>query len=295
MMPSDSLDIEHRAARAEIARDPYLEVFGHFWDGMSFLIASTRGVLDRVTVDGATPRFTMTSATDALERYMEALPTGEAQWPSEYLLWQSFAHTIIESHGLLDEYLRACFELLTLADLVAQELGSDQTWDPETAEMVSDLEHRVRRESDRFEQMTLWSRVLRMRKRHGVRIRFGRQLEAALKHHRGIRNGLVHGRLTPHAVMPDGTVARMRAYPPPPYIPLGPHVVRGTISVALAAHRAIDSVLMEHLEIEEDLVAAQLIDLEIARGRDQWLVDPWEADPEHLFAPEVLHAWRPSS
>ncbi len=280
-------------ARISIARDPYLEVFGHFWDGMSFLIASTRGVLDLVAVDGAVPRFTTHSATDALERYMRALQSGEAEWPSEYLLWQSFAHTIIESHGLLDEYMRASFELLTLADLVATEIGPDQVWDPEAAELIRDVEDRVRRESDRFERMTLWSRVLRIRKRHGVRIRFGRQLEAALKHHRNIRNGLVHGRLTPHAVMPDGTVARMRAYPPPPYIPLGPHVVRGAVSVALAAHRAIDRALMEHFCIEEDPVAAQLIEVEIARGRDQWLVDPWVSDPEHLFSADVLRDWKP--
>lgn len=279
-------------SRASIAHDPYLEVFGHFWDGMSFLIASAGSVLGLVEVDGAAPRYTVNSATDTLERHAAALASG-AEWPREHVLWQSYAYTIIEAHGLLDEYLRASYELFTLADLVSREIGEEHVWDPDTAGLIRDIEARASRESERFEQMTLWSRVLRMRTKLGVRVRFGRQLEAALKHHRAIRNGLVHGRLTPHAVMPDGTVARMRAYPPPPYIPLGPHVVRGAISVALAAHEAIDSVLVADLGVEEDPATAEMIAMQVAQGREQWLVDPWEPHPEHLFTPEVLRAWKP--
>ena len=94
--------------------------------------------------------------------------------------------------------------------------------------------------------------------------------------------------------MPEGRITRIRAYPPPPYVPLGMHVVRGAMSVMLAAHRKVDEALVTRLGIEEDALTTAMIQAEIASGRDDWFVDPWEPHPEHLFDASVLRAWRPS-
>lgn len=281
------------ARAVAIARDPYLDVFGTFWDGMSFMIASARGVQDRIAGQGPPPRFTTSSATVAFDRYVAHLSTGEAQWPAEFVVWQAFAHVIVESHGLLDEYLRACFELLALSELVAEEFDLEGDLTRELAESAREMEYRAFKEAGRFGQAVIWSRVARLRERFGVPLHIAPELEAALRHHRRIRGGIVHGQLTPHAVLPDGTVRRMRAYPPPPYVPLGIHVVRGALSVILAAHRAVDAAMLELLGIEEDPVTAALIQAEIDRGVPEWVIDPWEAHPEHLFDPLVLRMWKP--
>ncbi len=278
---------------AEIVGEPYLNVFGRFWDGMSFLIASSRGVLDRLTVDGVPPRFTLSSSRDALDHYMAGLSLGDAEWPGELLVWQMYAHAIIESHGLLDEYLRACFELLSLSQHVAVEIDVSEGWEYETAERVREIETHVRQESEGFGQMALWNRFTRLRKQFSLDLSLGRPLTAGLTHHRRIRNNIVHGQLTPHVVMPDGSIGSMREYPPPPYVPLGLHVVRGAMSVALAAHRTVDASILGCMGVAEDPATAAMIEAEIASGRDEWLVDPWEPHPEHLFEPDVLARWRP--
>ena len=157
------------------------------------------------------------------------------------------------------------------------------------------LEGTVRKDSERFGQLTLWIQLARLRKRFGLEIRLGRQLENALRHHRRIRNGIVHGQLTPHVVMPDGSIGRMRTYPPPPYIPLGFHVVRGTMSVLLAAHKEVDAAVAARFARPVDPETAALMDAEIGRGRDYWLVDPWEPHPEHLFEADLLSEWRPET
>lgn len=276
-----------------IAREPYLDVFGTFWDGMSFMIASSRGALDRFSGSGPAPRFTTSSATEAFDRYAAHLPAGGAEWPTEFLIWQSFAHVVVESHGLLDEYLRACYELLTLAEQVADEFDLEGDLTRELAESAQAMERRAVKEAQKFGQAVIWSRMARLRERFGLRFEVPPELEAALRHHRRIRGGIVHGQLTPHVVLPDGSVRRMRAYPPPPYVPLGLHVVRGALSVILAAHRAVDAAMLELLGIEEDAVTAAMIEAEIGRGTAEWVIDPWEPHPEHLFDPLVLRMWKP--
>jgi len=277
----------------DIAQGPYLEVFGRFWDGMSFLIASSRATLDRLAPARGRLVVTLPSATEILEEYAAGAGSG-VEWPAEFLAWQTYAYTVIEAHGLLDEYLRASYELLLLAAEVDARVDSAMGWDIDAGEQVARLESDVREESERFEQLALWSRVGRLRARFGMDVRIGRPLEAALKHHRRIRNGVVHGHLTPHVVMPDGTIGRMQAYPPPPYIPLGLHVVRGAISVMLAAHRQVDSGILAYLGLAEDPATERLIEAEIESGRGEWFVDPWEPHPEHLFDEGVLRAWRPA-
>ena len=276
-----------------IAREPYLDVFGTFWDGMSFLIASSRGALDRLAGDGPPPRFTTASATDAFERYMARLPEGNAEWPVEFLVWQSFAHVIVESHGLLDEYLRACYELLALSELVAEEFDLEGELSRELAESARSMEERAAKEGKRFGQAVIWSRIAQLRSRFGLDVAVAPELEMALRHHRRIRASIVHGQLTPHVVLPDGSVRRMRAYPPPPYVPLGVHVVRGALSIILAAHHAVDTAMVDLLGIEEDPMTAALTRAEISRGVAEWVIDPWEPHPEHLFDALVLRMWRP--
>lgn len=280
---------EERVAR--IAVDPYGDVYGRFWDGMSFLLASSNEVERLVGLKSMT-QFSAVSAGSTLQRYFEDMRDGRAAWPQEIVLWQSYAHLIVESHGLLDEYLRGSFEVLLLSRELA---GFDMVdgWEPEAVSELRELEVQVAAESQRFEQLDLWNRLARLRSVLGLKVRLGRKLEAALMHHRRIRNGIVHGQLTPHLVMPDGTIARTREYAPPPYIPLGPHVVRGVVSVILAAHQSVDAVIAERLGIEEDHVTTQLLNAQVEQGRDKWLVDPWEPDPEHLFTAQVLRAWRP--
>lgn len=278
---------------SEIAHEPYLEVFGRFWEGMSYLIVSTNAATARLSTGASATAFAGLTASAALDAYLDSLRRGRAEWPSELLLWQSFAHSIIEAHGLLDEYLRATYELLSLAQGVSQSLVPGEPWEAESVERLQTMEAEVREESDRFGQLVLWNRISRMRKRFGLKIRFSRPLLAALKHQRWIRNGVVHGQLTPHVVMPDGSIGRMRAYPPPPYVPLGLHIVRGAMSVMLAAHREVDAAILSRLELDEDPLTAALMTAEIERGRDEWLADPWEPHPEHLFGADVLRAWRP--
>lgn len=288
---SDGFAADGRALA--IAREPYLDVFGTFWDGMSFMIASSRGALDRFSAAGPAPRFTTSTATEAFERYVAHLPGGQAEWPAEFLIWQAFAHVIVESHGLLDEYLRACYELLTLAGSVATEFDLVGDLTRELAESAQEMERQAVKEAQRFGQAVIWSRIARLRERFGLRIEIAPELEAALRHHRRIRGGIVHGQLTPHVVLPDGSIRRMRAYPPPPYVPLGQHVVRGALSAILATHRAVDTAMIELLGIEEDAVTAAMIEAEISRGVAEWVIDPWEPHPEHLFDPLVLRMWKP--
>jgi hypothetical protein len=280
---------------ARVAGEPYLEVFGRFWDGMSYLIVSSRAAQDRLAAERGWKRLSDFTATQALDEYVGGLYAGRQEWPAGLLLWQQFAHAIVEAHGLLDEYLRATFELLALAEGVASRVDPSRAWEAEAVAEVQEMERRVRQESDRFGQLVLWNRLARVRKRFGLKVRIGRPLKAALKHQRWIRNGIVHGRLTPHVVMPDGTIGRMQAYPPPPYIPLGPHVIRGAMSVMLAVHRQVDTAVIEHLGLEEDALTSKLVDVEIERGRQEWFVDPWEAHEEHLFEDGVLRNWRPAS
>jgi|GEM_PF-2143381 len=277
-----------------IAHDPYLEVFGRFWDGMSFLIASSRATLDRLAPSGRPLKFTDASAGELLDEYLESSSRGSGVWPAELLAWQTYAYTIVEAHGLLDEYLRASFELLVLAEHVASRVNADGGWDVDAGDRLAAIEAEVRADSDRFEQLALWSRVARLRSRFGLDVRLSRPLEAALKHHRKIRNYIVHGHLTPHVVMPDGTIGRMQAYPPPPYVPLGLHVVRGAMSVMLAAHRQVDAGIVAHVGVAEDPLTCRMIEVEIESGRAEWFVDPWEPHPDHLFEDSVLRTWRPS-
>lgn len=269
--------------------DPYTDIFGRFWDGMSFLVASI-GAMRKLLGEQEGPlRFTDVGSL------LEGLRAGHTQWPRGFLLWQQYAYAIVEAHGLLDEYARATYELLALSDAVAAELDPSRPWDPEKVEHLQTLEASVRADSDRFEQLTLWKRFARLRQRFGLRLPHDRQLEAAIVHQRRIRNGIVHGQLTPHVVMPDGSVGRMREYAPPPYVPLGAHVVRGAMSVVLTAHKAIDTAVTAHLGLAEDPEVSSLVDREIERGREYWFVDPWEPSPEHLFSPEALRLLRPST
>lgn len=277
----------------QLAVDPYLEVFGRFWDGMSFLIATSKSMSDLLSTSGA-GESTAISMTAAVDDYFQGLESGNADWPKQFLLWQSYAYTVIEAHGLLDEYLRASFELLVLAEGAAEAIDPGQVWDPEAVERLHTLEARVIRESQRFEQLDIWKRVSRMRTRLGLQVRLGRALETAVKHHRRIRNSIVHGQLTPHAIMPDGSIARMREVAPPPYVPLGPHVVRGVMSVVLAVHERVDTAIGRHLGLPADPGTAILVGAQIAAGTDEWLVDPWQPHPEHLFDAVVLHSWRPA-
>lgn len=277
---------------AEIAGEPYGDVYGRFWDGMSFLLASSNEV-ERLAGWRPGDQFSGSSAGSTLHRYFEELRAGHAEWPRQIVLWQSYAHLIVESHGLLDDYLRGCFEVLQLSRVVA-DLDAASGWDPDSVTRMREREEQVAAESQRFEQLDLWNRLARLRSQVDLRVRLGRKLEAAVLHHRRIRNGIVHGQLAPHAVMPDGSIARTREYAPPPYIPLGTHVVRGVVSVMLAVHQRVDSAVAEQLGIEEDALTTALVNAQIDRGRAEWLVDPWEPHEEHLFAPEVLRAWRPS-
>jgi hypothetical protein len=278
---------------AQLAREPYLEVFGSFWDGMSFLIASANGISERLGTDGDGPRFTTSSATRALEESAIGW-AGAADWPVEILLWESYAYEVVEAHALLDEYLRACFELLSLSHAVARDPDLTIPWGPEAGEHLHDIEENVHAETGRFDSLMLWNRVSRLRSRFGLGVRFSRPLEAALKKQRRIRNIIVHGQLSPHVVMPDGTIGRMKTFPPPPYVPLGPHIVRGAMSVLLEAHRVVDLAMGDLLGIPVDQPTADLMEEEIGRGRDEWFTDPWESHPEHLFDESVLVAWRPS-
>lgn len=277
----------------DLAREPYLDVFGRFWEGVSFLIASTCGMRDLVSEAEAAPILTTETATEILDRYVRGLDSGIADWPAELLIWQSYAYTVVQAHGLLDEYLRACYELLSLADSVATEIDLDEGWEAETAEHALDIERQTQLDSERFQQLMLWQRMSHLRKRFGLRVNISRPLTAALKHQRHLRNSIVHGQLMPHVVMPDGTIGHVRIHPPPPYVPLGPHIVRGSVSVLLAAHREVDAAILRRLDIPEDEDTAALIAAEIEAGRDQWLADPWAPDPEHLFSAEVLARWRP--
>jgi hypothetical protein len=283
-----ALDVS--ASHGSVAGYPYLEVFGRFWDGMSFLILASKALFDRMVAEEKVlilpvgPRGVVGGSIAALRAEKE-------KWPDELVLWQSFAHTIVECHGLLDEYLRATFQVLLLSDAVVSGLEPEEGGG--VAEGLREIHERVEEESDRFGQLPLWKRLRTLKKRFGLDVKLGRELERAVGRHRWIRNHIVHGTLTKHIAMPDGSIARMNTYPPPPYVPLGIHVVRGAMSVLLAVHKEVDAAVAGFLGIPEDEETTALMDAEIERGRAAWQVDPWEPHPEHLFDADLLETWRP--
>lgn len=275
-----------------MASEPYVEVFGRFWEGMSFLIASSKALSDLLGESVGPGSFT-TRTLDALGAYLESEAATPAQWPHVLTHWQSYAFTAIEAHGLLDEYLRATFELLLLAHLTEERITAEGWWEPHADEIGRDLEREVAKQTDRFEKLEMWKRVARLRKGLGLEVRLDHELERALVHQRRIRNAIVHGQLTPHVLMPEDTIMRVREYAPPPYVPLGPHVIRGVFSVCLAVHMAVDTAVARHLSLPADPGTSMLMAAQVDEGRGEWFADPWEPHPEHLFSPDVLRSWAP--